>query len=94
VLRNGVKMTNEPPGGFRANMLKSFNSGKSLFYQTQCESLESRLATQRLLYNLCMFHAIVQGRKSFGSLGWNCSYVFTNADLEISTRQMLDFTST
>ena len=72
-------------------MLKSFTSGKSLVYQTQCESYETRVAIQRLLYNLCMFHAIVQGRKSFGSLGWNCQYVFTNADLEITTRQLLDF---
>ncbi len=37
-----------------------------------------------MIYALSMFHAIIQGWKDFGALGWNISYEFTEFDLKIS----------
>jgi dynein heavy chain, axonemal len=39
---------------------------------------------QRLMYSLCMLHAVVEGRKQFGSIGWNVDYAFGQSDLAIT----------
>lgn len=41
-------------------------------------------AAQRLIYNLCLLHAIIEGRKGFGTLGWTMTYNFTMSDLSIT----------
>ncbi|RYY35163.1 hypothetical protein EON62_02715, partial [archaeon] len=87
VLQNGVKMTNEPPKGLRANL-------RNFYYQLNDDSLmqTSKPAVfRKLLFGLAFFHAVVQERKRFGPLGWNRPYDFNNSDLEISMRQLMLF---
>lgn len=38
-----------------------------------------------------MLHAVLEGRREFGSLGWNARYSFSISDLQITTKQLLRF---
>ena len=91
ILQNGVKMTNEPPKGFRANLLRSFGN---LIKEEDYEG--SGIKTdewKKLVTGLAFFHANIQERRKFGPLGWNIRYAFDESDFETSIavlRRFLD----
>ena len=80
-------MTNEPPKGLRANMLRSYASISDKLLE---ESNKPRVFA-RLLFGFCFFHAIVQDRRKFGPIGWNVTYDFTTEDLVTNRRQLMTF---
>ncbi|KAH7827202.1 dynein haevy chain 9, inner dynein arm 5 [Monocercomonoides exilis] len=91
VLQNGIKLTNEPPAGVRANMLRSLASlnstGNGRLFETGCTGKRG-FGWRRLLIGLTFFHALVQERKKYGALGWNIQYEFNESDYEISMNHL------
>jgi dynein heavy chain len=103
LLQNGVKMTQEPPRGIKANLKRSYLSdpiSDELFYsgdsidRTKLESnyfRDKELHWHKLCFGLCFFHALIQERRSFGPLGWNIPYGFNESDQRICIQQLQMF---
>ncbi|XP_055380729.1 dynein axonemal heavy chain 7-like [Condylostylus longicornis] len=83
VLQNGIKMVDEPPKHLRLNILRSLNN-KSHCDLDLNEFSNSSTSFNKLLFSLCIFHAVVQERRNYGPIGWNIPYEFNEKDLEIS----------
>lgn len=76
ILQTGVKMTNEPPAGLKANMIGSYKA-EPLSDPAFLDSNSDLASFRKLAYGLTMFHAILLQRREFGALGWNIQYQFT-----------------
>eukprot|EP00736_Rhodelphis_marinus_P004047 Rmarinus@m.11564 len=80
VLQSGIKMTNEPPKGLRANILRTFlDMPKDDF-----ETAKKPKIWKRLLFALAFFHAVILERRKYGAVGWNIPYEWMTSDLDVS----------
>lgn len=52
-MQNGIKLTNEPPKGVRANMLQSYTSISEQFL----ESCSKKAPWKKLVFGISFFHA-------------------------------------
>ena len=100
ILQNGVKMTNEPPKGIKANLTGTYNLFADDMFETSAfdktgsshdVATEKSRSFKKLLFGLAFFHADVQERRKFGPLGWNIPYEFTDSDLKICIDQLRMF---
>ncbi|TPX59753.1 hypothetical protein SpCBS45565_g07659 [Spizellomyces sp. 'palustris'] len=84
ILQNGVKTTVEPPNGIKANLLRTY----ATFNEDYLNSCTKTREWKKLLFSISFFHAVVQERRKFGSLGFNIPYEFTDGDMRICIRQL------
>lgn len=68
VLQNGIKLTNEPPKGVKANLSRMYNDLSEETFEV-CQAKPG--PWKKLVFALSFFHAVVQERRKFGPLGWN-----------------------
>ncbi|CAH8627144.1 unnamed protein product [Schistosoma bovis] len=78
VLQNSVKVTNEPPKGLKANLIRALNDISMESFNTHVLRNDWR----KLVFGICFFHSIILERKKFGPLGWNINYDFNDSDRE------------
>jgi dynein heavy chain len=88
VLQMGIKLTNEPPKGLRANTMRSYNN---VINAEEFDKCTKQGPWQKLLFGVCFFHATIQERKKFGPLGWNKLYEFNDSDLSTSVQVLRMF---
>ncbi|KAL3815567.1 hypothetical protein ACHAXA_000299 [Cyclostephanos tholiformis] len=74
------KVTNDPPAGLRAGLLRSYTPGV-MVDRDRLERVETAQWRQ-LLFVLCFLHSVVQERRKFGPLGWCIPYEYNNGDLQ------------
>jgi len=84
VLQTSVKMTLEPPSGLKSNLLRTYASLDDKLLNDCAKPAEYK----KLMFAYALFHAIIQGRRKFGAIGWNIPYSFTNEDLDICKIQL------
>ena len=82
LLQNSVKLTNEPPQGMKANLLRAYSN----FSDDVFEACSKKSELKSIVFALCYFHAALLERKKFGvgnlpsstsGIGWNMNYPFT-----------------
>lgn len=92
ILQNSIKMSNEPPEGLSTNLELSYKSQPIADVEGFFEAHQHPTEFKSLVYSLCLFHAVVQERRNFGSIGWNIGYEFTMSDLRVSLLNLFEFT--
>merc|ERR1719506_3144335 len=85
VLQGGVKITNEPPKGLRANLGRTFQDINEESYES-CPLKPNEF--KKMLYGLAMFHAVILERRKFGPIGWNIPYEWMDSDFQVSREQV------
>ncbi|XP_046630090.1 dynein axonemal heavy chain 7-like [Neodiprion virginianus] len=91
ILERGVKMTNEPSADLKRNLTSRYYT-EPVCNREYFEGCPGRNKVfTKLLYGLCMFHAVLQGRATFLYRGWNLSYDFDESDFQIASRRLQIF---
>jgi len=84
LLQNSIKLAHERPKGISKNMIE-------MYKKLDNDKFEVKKITRKLLFNLTMFHALIQERGKYGSLGWSYAYEFSYYDYEVAVKQLLAF---
>jgi dynein heavy chain len=84
VLQNGIKITNEPPRGIKANLSRTFAD----LSEDQFEGCSKSAAFKKLLFGLAFYNALILERRKFGAVGWNIPYQWMNSDLKTAMLQL------
>ena len=77
LLQMSTKVTNDPPTGLQAGLLRSYTV---MVDQDRLERVETA-EWRQLLFALCFLHSVVQERRNYGSLGWCIPYEYNSGDL-------------
>ena len=84
VLQNGIKVTNEPPRGLRANLMRTFLD----ISPDEYEACTKSNVYKKLAFATAFFNALILERRKFGAVGWNIPYEWMNSDLKTAMNQV------
>jgi dynein heavy chain len=87
VLQIGIKLTNEPPKGLKANLARIYVDMKPDTFQ-DCTKL---VPYKKLSYGVAFFHSVIMERRKYGALGWNIPYAWTVSDFQISILMLKNY---
>ena len=87
VLQRGIKITNEPPQGIKANLRRCFDDMPKEQYENGCADRMSG-PWRRLVFAVCFYNAVALERRKFGSVGWNKPYDWMGSDLRTALAQL------
>jgi dynein heavy chain len=90
VLQNGIKITNEPPKGIKANLARVFLEMQEEQYENAVHESKKR-AFKKLVFGFAFFNAISLERRKYGALGWNIRYSWMNSDLKTGIMQVTNY---
>ena len=80
-----VQVTNEPPAGLQAGLLRSFTA---VVDQEMLERVDLP-DWRKMVFCVCFLHTVLQERRKFGTLGWNVPYEFNTSDLQARKRSFV-----
>ena len=84
VLQNGVKITQEPPKGIKANLMRTFLDLAEKDYLDCAKPFEFK----KMVFGVAFYHALCLERRKFGAIGWNIPYDWMNSDLKTGIMQI------
>jgi dynein heavy chain len=84
ILQMGIKITNEPPQGLKANITRTFLD----MSEDEYNSCTKTSSWRKLLYGLAFYNAAILERRKFGAIGWNIPYGWMNSDLKTAVMQL------
>jgi len=87
VLQGGLKLTNEPPRGLKANMTRSLIDVGEERYESCTKPREYK----KLVFALAYFHAAILERRKYGAIGWNIPYEWMNSDFNTSEMNLMNY---
>eukprot|EP00998_Keelungia_sp_KM082_P008622 NODE_480_length_1886_cov_75.477544_g473_i0.p1 GENE.NODE_480_length_1886_cov_75.477544_g473_i0~~NODE_480_length_1886_cov_75.477544_g473_i0.p1 ORF type:complete len:610 (-),score=202.98 NODE_480_length_1886_cov_75.477544_g473_i0:55-1791(-) len=81
LLQMSIKLTNEPPQGMQAGILRSY----TWLTQDMFDNFR-RPEWRPLLYTICFLHSLTQERRKFGPIGWCIPYEYNFGDWSASVQ--------
>jgi len=87
VLQNSIKLTQEPPRGLKANMMRTFQN----LSEAEYEGCTKPRPFKKFLFATAFYHALILERRKFGAIGWNIPYEWMNSDLKTAIMQVQQY---
>ena len=81
ILQNSIKVSNQAPQDLKANLRRAMSKFDEAYYEKARDHKYNEF--KALIFGLVMFHALILGRRKFGSQGWSRFYSFNDGDLTI-----------
>lgn len=86
ILERSIKVALQPPGTIKAKVERMLlEQEKDFFFRKSGKQANHH---KNLFFGLAYFHSILEGRKRYGTLGWNLPYKFDYSDFEVSNAQL------
>jgi len=79
IMQSAIKVANEPPTDVQSNVRGSW----AMFNQGTFDKSTKPIAHRPMLFALTFFHALVLGRRKFGTMGFSRAYAFNSGDLSV-----------